>query len=179
MSTGAKKLDAYERLIRVIIYGVITYFTVYLSYRALGWDFSSVTLVNQDENPLLTDQHIDEILVAIPVSFLLSVGWVFIKNRKYAIRFLQFIGATQSFGDEQVWDFVFNTRGNDVAFVNVKDYSLERVFSGWLVAYSESQVERELYLEDVIIYDFQGKKIDRVNHMYLYRNGDSLNLEFP
>ena len=49
----------------------------------------------------------------------------------------------------------------------------------WVVCFSDDQELRELYLRDVVVYDFTGKEIMQLPSVYLSRKADSINIEFP
>jgi hypothetical protein len=94
-------------------------------------------------------------------------------------RFLQLIGATKKYGDEDVWDFTFNSRDTAVEYVHVRDFANQCVYAGWVNTFSETDRLRELVLLDVIVYDFDGQELYRVPRLYLARAPDSIHIEFP
>lgn len=92
---------------------------------------------------------------------------------------LRAIGATKSFGQEDVWDFVFNSPEAAVEYVYVRDYDKQKVFSGWVRAFSESPDARELLLRNVQVFDLEGRFLYEVPLMYIGRKRDSIDIEFP
>jgi hypothetical protein len=100
-------------------------------------------------------------------------------NWKLLTRFLQCIRATKRYGDEDVWDFTFNSREAEVEYVNVRDFEKEITYSGWVELFSESEKQRELLLRDVIVYDWEGKELFKMARVYLARKSDNIDIEFP
>lgn len=89
-----------------------------------------------------------EYIATIVVSILCSVLWLYAFNYKLFGRFLRFIKikATKKFGDEDLWDFVFNSADPRVEYAYVRDYENKKIFSGWVVGYSGGDKFRELLL---------------------------------
>ena len=94
-------------------------------------------------------------------------------------RFLQSIRATKKYGDEDVWDYTFNSELTAVQYVHVRDLEHEFVFAGWVNAFSETEKTRELLLRDVVVSNFDGKELYTVPHLYLSRPVDDVLIEFP
>jgi hypothetical protein len=65
----------------------------------------------------------DEIVLAVGVAIVLSVLWVYSETYKLITRFLLAIKATKRCGDEDVWDYVFNSPSPISEYVNVRDFS--------------------------------------------------------
>jgi hypothetical protein len=105
--------------------------------------------------------------------------WLYLINYKIAGHILRKIGATKSFGQEDVWDFVFNSPQPAVEYVYVRDYEKQKIFSGWVRAFSESPEARELLLRDVQVFDWEGQLLYEVPLMYIGRKRDDVDIEFP
>jgi hypothetical protein len=67
---------------------------------------------------VLSGNIVYEILSAIVVGLLLSVLWIYSVTYKLITRFLQAIRATKKYGDEDVWDYVFNSPSPSVEYIN-------------------------------------------------------------
>jgi hypothetical protein len=78
-----------------------------------------------------------------------------------------------------VWDFTFNSPDAWSEYVHVRDYANNKVFSGWVAAFSESEKTRELLLRDVEVFDLEGRRLYSAPLIYLGRSPDSANVEFP
>ena len=112
-------------------------------------------------------------------SFLFATAWLFVTNRKWPIRFMQAIGATKRYGDEDVWDFTFNSRDAAAEYVHVRDLENDLTWSGWVDLFSETGRTRELVLRDVEVRDIEGELLYNVPRIYLARPSDAITIEFP
>lgn len=113
------------------------------------------------------------------VATALSIIWLYATNRKWAIKFMQQIGATKRFGDEDVWDFTFNSREASVEYVHVRDLDNDLNWSGWVELFSETGRTRELVLRDVEVTNIEGEMQYVTPRVYLARAVDSITIEFP
>ena len=148
-------------------------------YKIFRWDFVIVDFANADKKEVVTYSIIKEVLWAIATSLVLSVIWIYAATYKLFNRFLRFIRATKKFGDEDVWDYTFNSRYGSVDYVHFRDFSNKIVYAGWVDAFSETEKLRELTLRDVQIFDFDGEKLFEVPRVYLAREAGNIHIEFP
>ncbi len=100
-----------------------------------------------------------QIAIATVVGFILGVIWLYAVNYKWMTRFLQTIGATKTYGDEDVWDFTFNSSDATSEYVHVRDFENKIVYAGWVAVFSETGKMREVVLRDAIVYDFDGSQL--------------------
>lgn len=174
-----KSLNQFEILIRAFMYGLATYAIVYLGYELTGRQFSMADATKVSNETLNFDNIIDEILWSIPTAFILGVLWVYASTYKVRTRFLQTIGATKRYGDEDVWDFTLNSSSPVAEYVHVHDFSKELIFAGWVDTFSETEKLRELVLKDVKIMDFDAYQIAEYPRLYISRDSNDLTIEFP
>jgi hypothetical protein len=109
----------------------------------------------------------------------LAILWLYIVNYKLLTRFLQKIGATKTYGDEDVWDFTFNSQRAVVEYVHFRDFENKIVYAGWVDTFSETEKLRELVLSDTQIFDFDGNLLFEIPLLYLARSPESIHIEFP
>ena len=133
----------------------------------------------QKDTYTLDGSAVGEIIAASAAAFLLSIAWLYITNNKLPVRFMQWIGATRRFGDEDVWDFTFNSRRAEVEYVHVRDFDNELTYSGWVEVFSETGATRELVLRDVEIRAIDGTDAYTMPRVYLARPVDKITIEFP
>lgn len=114
-------------------------------------------------------------LVAIACSIL----WLYAFNYKLLGKILQAVKATKKYGDEDLWDFTFNSRDKRVEYVYMRDYRNEKIFSGWVIGFSESDKVRELLLRDVQVFNLEGQLLYESPLLYVGRPADAVDLEFP
>jgi hypothetical protein len=158
---------------------MVTYAVTFLIFTALGRPFAVLKFDAQANSTLVTGPIAWEVIWAIVVSFVLSVIWLYVTNYKILTRLLQFIKATKTYGDEDVWDFTFNSSQAAVEYVHYRDFENKVVYSGWVNTFSETDKLRELVLRDAQVFDFEGQKLFEVPLLYLARKPDSIHLEFP
>jgi hypothetical protein len=121
----------------------------------------------------------DEIFWSIPLALAMSIVWLYaVKNRLLA-RFLNAIGATRRYGDEDVWSFTFNSGQPHVEYVHVRDLTSGMTFAGWVNTYFENEPIRELLLKDAILYNEAGEAVSESPHLYIARDKTNIWIDFP
>lgn len=165
-------------IIRAFLFGMATYSGLFLIYAACGKEFGYASLGSNPEKVNLFLLK-DEIAWSIPLSFALSVTWLFAVRFRVLMKFLHKIGATRRYGDEDVWSYTMNSNQVLVEYVHFRDLENGYIFAGWVNTYSESEDQRELLLRDVIVYDEEGTEISRPPHLYISRPKNHIWLEFP
>ena len=81
----------------------------FVGYNLFGKDFSSIGVDFPDQTGIVPNDFVDEVLISIGISIVLAVLWIYTTNYKILVRFLMLIKATRRYGDEDVWDFMFNS----------------------------------------------------------------------
>ncbi|MBO1022918.1 hypothetical protein IPV08_23455 [Methylobacterium sp. SD274] len=165
-----------EFFVLSFLYGIASYAITYGIYTLFGANFE---LINIDKPALFTGAVVKEVLIATVVSFICGLLWLYASNYKITARFLQYINATKRFGDEDVWDFTFNSRSKSVVYVHWRDFDQKLVYAGYVNTFSESGEVREIVMRDVTVYDFEGNKQYDVPMLYLAKKSDSIHIEFP
>ncbi len=174
-----------EFLIRAFIFGLMTYALLYIVYTCLGKEFSTLWISqiapNQPSPKTLSmGDFVDEVLWSLPVSFFLAIIWITGSTYKWLTRFLQIIRVTKKYGDEDVWDFTFNSSQTEVEYVHLRDFEKNIIYAGWVDSFSETGKLRELLLREVRIYDSEGDEIGvEIPLLYLARKVDDIHIEFP
>jgi len=168
-----------EFFIRAFVYGIASYAVTFVIFIMANLPFSLVDFKAAQEKNILTQAMGFEILAATAVGFVLGVLWVFASNHKWLTRLLQKIKATKSYGDEDVWDYTFNSPRDAVTYIHFRDFANKFVYAGWVNTFSETGKLRELVLGDVRVYDFEGQFMYEVPLMYLARRPEDIHVEFP
>jgi hypothetical protein len=119
------------------------------------------------------------IFYASVVSVFCAVIWLYSSTYKLLTRLLQWMKATKRYGDEDVWDFTFNSGRAEVEYIHLRDFEKKITYAGWVEAFSETEKQRELRLRDVIVYDFDGEVLFETPRVYLARKMDNIDTEFP
>lgn len=158
------------------LYGVVSYVLLYLVYYFRGVDFE---LVRFESTALFNPSVIKEVIQATGISFVCGVLWLYATNYKIVARLLQTIGATKRYGDEDLWDYTFNSKSKAVNYAHVRDFEQKLLYAGYVSAFSESGEVREIVLTDAIVYDFASIEQYRMSVIYLARKADNITIEFP
>jgi hypothetical protein len=164
---------------RALVFGLSSYAVTYLAFWALRIEFTLVDFTQVDKQNVITAAVAKQIGVATVVGLLLSVLWMYCVNYKVMTRFLQKIKATKSFGDEDVWDFVFNSNDAAAEYVHVRDFENKIVYAGWVNVFSETGRLRELVLINVEVWDFDANLLFETPRVYISRKTEGLHVEFP
>lgn len=168
----------FDLILNAFIFGVLSYTVLYFIYRYRGWPLKLFDL-DTDSKRLLQPDLFPEILFAVAISIIGGVLSLYVENHKLFTRFVQTIGATKTYGDEDVWDFVFNSSSSAVNFVHFRDFEQRVTYAGFVEVFSESGQLREIVLRDVIVYDFEQTEMYRVPRLYLARERENIHIEFP
>lgn len=166
-------------IIRVFLFGMFSYLVVYIGYAIVGQDFSLLDIEKLSQEEILLGTVVDEILISISVSLVLAVLWLYAATYKLLHQLLRWMRATKRYGDEDVWDYTFNSREEEVEYAHVRDFDRGITYAGWVHAFSDSGKPRELVLRDVIMYVEGGQPSAPVPLIYLAGHRESFHIEFP
>jgi hypothetical protein len=166
-------------LLKALLFGIASYAVTFAIYRLLGWTFILADLSASEITDILTADVVKQIASATAVGFLLAIVWLYVMNYKLDTRLLQWIGATKRYGDEDLWDFTFNSPVPAVEYVHFRDFEKKLVFAGWVREFSETEKMRELVLREAQIWDFDGNLMYEVPLLYLARSPENIHIEFP
>jgi Family of unknown function (DUF6338) len=176
---GLKKSPTqFDIALRTFTFGLTAYAVTFIIYATIGFDFY-IPEIKKDSTFIADRKYVGEFIVALLVAFVGSILWLYAYNRKLLGRLLRKIGATKKYGDEDVWDYVFNSADPRAEYVYVRDYKNNKVFSGWVAAFSETDEVRELLLRDVQVYNLDGVLLYDVPLLYTGRPTDAVDVEFP
>jgi uncharacterized protein DUF6338 len=173
---GEKSL--FNLVLNAFLFGVLSYAFLYIIYRCMGWSLKLVEL-DSESKKLIQPEIFPEILEALAIAIVGGVLTLYFENYKIFTRFVQTIRETKAYGDEDVWDFVFNSPSKTVDFVHFRDFDQRVTYAGLVQNFSESGQLREIVLGDLIVYDFDGKEMYRVPRLYLARGRENIHIEFP
>lgn len=165
-------------LVRSFLFGMATYSALFIIYTICGKSFGYTSLASDPQKVNLFALK-DEIAWSIPLSFALSIPWLWAVRFRLFMRLLHKIGASSRYGDEDVWSYTLNSNQAHVEYVHFRDLENGYVFAGWVNTYSESEDYRELLLRDVIVYDEKGSEISQAPHIYISRQKNNIWMEFP
>ena len=167
----------WDILRRTFVFGLVSYLVTFGLLWGIGRSFTPFAFTK--ESTFLDGHAAKEIATASVVAFICAILWLYVTNRKLLTKLFQKIGATKRYGDEDVWDFMFNSGRAEAEYVHLRDFDKKMAFAGWVEVWSESEKQRELVLRDVVVYDFEGKKLFETPRVYLARKMDNIDIEFP
>jgi Family of unknown function (DUF6338) len=135
-----KATRQWDILRRTFVFGLAAYvvtFCIYwlASFFVAGLNFKVFQLKKDVE--FLDGPAIKLIFYASLVSVFCALLWLYGSNYKLLTRLLQSISATKRYGDEDVWDFTFNSGKPEVEYVHVRDFEKKITYAGWVEAFSE------------------------------------------
>lgn len=165
--------------LRAFLFGIVTYTVEFLIFMTIQRPFRMADLADASSHDVVSHDILIEVLFALPVGTVLAIIWLYAARHKLLTRFLQIIGATRRYGDEDVWDYTFNSADAAVEYVHVRDFEQQCVYAGWVNTFSETDRVRELVLLDVIVYDAGSEELYRTPRLYLARPADAIHIEFP
>jgi hypothetical protein len=172
-------LSEFQYIVRAFLFGLASYAVTFCIYAALGWSFSVSDISDAATKGMFSAAILKEIALATLVGVLLAILWLYALNYKWDTRFLQWIRATKTYGDEDVWDFTFNSPIAAVEYVHFRDFEKKIVYAGWVKEFSETDKLRELVLRDAQVYGFDGSLLFETPLVYLARNPEDIHVEFP
>lgn len=166
-------------LLRAVIFGVMAHVAAWFLYWSVHQDYELVDLGKAQTAEVITGRVGLELVIASACAIVLAIAWMYAINYKLFTRFLQWIRATRTYGDEDVWDYALNSSAPEARYVHVRDFENEIAYAGWVNLFSESGKLRELLLTDVQVYDFEGELLFTSPSIYLARKPESIHMEFP
>ncbi|MCA1576628.1 MAG: DUF6338 family protein [Acidobacteria bacterium] len=170
----------WEDFLEVIVFSLFSY-AVYASIvHLINWNWSAGVQFTAfdaffDDRVAVRWQDIFfSSLAGVCVALIASYSYQF----KIINKFGKLVGATQRFGDEDVWDFVHRSPDVRGSWVIVRDHKLNLYYTCWIQAFSDSGKERELLLREVDVYDDASAEWRYSTPvMYLSRKQDELTIE--
>ncbi len=132
-----------EFLLRAFLFGIAAYAVEFLIFAAFGRPFSMADLSEASTKEIVSRDVLFEVVWAVAIGAVLAIAWLYLVRYKLLTRFLQLIGATKKYGDEDVWDFILNSNDPAVEYVHFRDLEHGFVYAGWVNSFSESDKLRE------------------------------------
>ena len=90
-----------------------------------------------------------------------------------------YLQGTKRYGDEDVWDWMFNSGRAEAEYVNIRDFGKQLAYSGYVEAFSETEKQREIMLTNFQVHNFDGVLVYESARVYLAREAKDIDIEFP
>lgn len=175
--TGARS-EQWQFFLNAFVFGTIAHTVLFFLYMLCDVEHS-LAEIGTDDQPTFLVNFFDEIFFSLLAALALSVVWLYSVKYRIFMKLLHCLGATNRFGDEDVWTFTLNSSDPTVRFVHIRDTEKEIIISGWLDTYSEVEDRREVLIRDSVIYTDEGQEISRSPLSYHSFPKDSVWIEFP
>ncbi|HEX4111684.1 MAG TPA: DUF6338 family protein [Stellaceae bacterium] len=167
------KSSEFHYVLRAFLFGMASYGVTFGLFAVFGRPFSLADFSDAATKGVFTRAIFLDIAAGTLVGLLLAILWLYNSKYKLGTQFLQKIRATKTYGDEDVWDFTFNSAIAAVEYVHFRDFTNKIVYAGWVNEFSESEKLRELVLRDVRVYDFEGRFLFEMPLIYVARNPEN------
>jgi len=183
-TTGARSTT--RTVTRAFGFGIISYmvyFAVYYAGYRLWCGAWPHLLDSMQSAPGVADLRVlrpQDVFFASVSAFMLAVGWSATANRRVFSRLMRYLRVTRKYGDEGVWEFVFNMGTAVVEYVNIRDFENKVIYSGYVKAFSEGGGVREVLLERAGVFELgSGRLLYEMPLVYVSKKTDALHVEFP
>lgn len=103
------KPSEFQYVLRAFLFGLASCVVTFSIYAGLGWPFSLSDIEEATSKGIFSPAIFREIAFATVVGAALAILWLYASNYKWDTRFLQWVKATKTYGDEDVSDFTFNS----------------------------------------------------------------------
>lgn len=178
--------------IRAFIYGLLSYFLLYICNFVFNNLIKLVInliciqgAVPKQFNVMflqcLFDSNVEfniyEIFFATISSVLIAMVTIFVENKNLINKFAEKIGISNKFGEIDVWSYVFTSIDSNT-WVIIRDYDKSLVYEGWPSAFSSNYKENELFLENVTVYNIDCEELYKTEAMYITTTSDNMIIEF-
>ena len=167
-------------IIQSIVLTVITYFFEFLLFKIYDHSFKLFELFNNEiynnSKKAISSDLVRFYILSIPIALFLSLVDLYLGKYRFLTVFLQFLRCTDRYGNEDVWEYLLDTKIKG-EWVDIRDLENKIMYSGCIHLFSETEKIRELYLLNVIVYDFEGNKLYMVPQMYISRPSETVIME--
>jgi hypothetical protein len=162
-------------VLRVFVFGVVTYAMLALGYRIAGRPFNAFDFsVSETSFTAKTD----EILWSIPLAISLASIWIAGRTYSWLYTALNKMKISDHTGNSDIWEHALSPASPVGGSVHIRDFTEKVVYSGYVIAYSDSPDIREVLLVNASVYDFSGKEMYSKPAIYLSRATDNIIVEF-
>ncbi len=130
MYVAKTKPSEAQFLLRTFLFGITTYGVEFLGFEAMGRPFKLADFATAATKEIVSQDILFEVLYGLLIGSALAIIWLYAARYKLLTRFLQLIRATKKYGDEDVWDYTFNSSDVAVEYVHFRDFTSQCVYAG-------------------------------------------------
>ncbi len=171
----------WEEYLSILLFAILSYAT-YSLFRVV-----LINIITESPSAIetLNAMYMDEspvnwmsILWATAAGVVLAFPLAAIENCKFITKLGRCLGITKKYGDEDVWSYLHNSKG-EIEWVVVRDHKSKLTYYGSIRVFSDSGKKRELFLKDVDVCSEEGKELYSLWGLYISRSDDDLSIEIP
>jgi hypothetical protein len=170
-------------LTSAFVLGVWTYLVLAASRSACAWIAAAAGWPSPPQVTffdVLTNQAAriswGEIGLSAVLALLFAFALAAARNHNLLHRAAERLRISRQFGEVDVWGHFMNSP--EVRWISVRDLAADRVYQGWLDAFSDSGTEPQLLLRDVEVYqNSTGTKLYERKRVYLAPSRNAVAIE--
>jgi hypothetical protein len=130
----------------------------------------------------LTDEKVTlgwvEITLAVGVASVVALILSAVINHKWLHRIARRAYVSRRSGELDTWSLLFNS--GEIGWINIRDFSRDLVYEGWVDAFSDTSEAPEVLLRDVGVYrNMSGELLYRTPRAYVKLRPDDVVIEYP
>lgn len=179
----ARPKEQWEVVRRAFMFGLASYGILFCLCWLYSLRYGEVTWLRvpqfKKEEAFIDANGFRLVAYASIIAFFSGLVGLYAANRKWISQCLQNMGATKRYGDEDVWDWMFNSGRAEAEYVNIRDFDKKLAYSGYVEAFSETEKQREIMLTNVQVHNFDGVLVYESARVYLAREAKNIDIEFP
>jgi len=174
---GRTEKKNWEDFVEILVFSLGGYAIYGAASGLLGAEAAAFRVLF-DESKSFHAKEWGEILAASSISLFLALIASGAHQYGLVMKLGHWLRVTKRSGDEDIW-YLFHD-GQTREWVYVRDHKTKLLYFGWILAYSDSERERELILEDVNVYtNDTAEQLYAVKTMYVSRSSHDLSIEVP
>lgn len=177
---GKKTLKDWEDFIEILLFSVFGYLFLYFIneiFIKIKWSHGSVTFFNaivNEKQQLLWPEIFYATIISIILAFIIS----YFNYRKSLNKLALKLKLTKRYGDEDVWNYLFNS--DNIEWVFVRDIKADRCYFGYVPIFSDDTEKRELVIRNVKVYrNIDNAYLYDIEAIYISREHDEISIEIP
>jgi hypothetical protein len=180
MLTTRRRTKTWEEMLLISVFALLSYLLYapfFLLVRAVFNTGGSLRFFEAlfDEGKALSASEVGWASLAAVVVGMLA-AWV--DNHKCVNKLARRLGVTKKYGDDDLWLFLHNMPRN-TQWVFVRDHKVKLTYYGWVKVFSDSEMDRELILDDVDVFDESSNLLHSTPTLYMCRDKHDLSIELP
>lgn len=122
--------------------------------------------------------YLPDVSIVTLISPFFGLLVAFVINKKFLTRLAQLMNITKQFSEPDVWSYVLNSH-DDINWAVVRDQNKNLYYYGWIVAFSDTYKDNELFMKSVKVYNNEtGEFLYNIPAIYISRDQNDLTVEF-